>query len=161
MGSIFQTGPAMGNLFSAGPQLLGQVQLAGTGDVVLYRRRKQEELLSGPSDVVRRPDREGTRIYCDPSVDPLCSNPYEGPIPVELEGNNRSFQANASERETPPNLNCNVAWDPGCPRPQPNQTMVPYVPNSYLRGSTPIRIGGVEYVAPAIGRTAIRQKRQF
>lgn len=142
MGSIFQTGPAMGNLFAAAPQLLGQVRLAADDSQPAFYG-----------------DRDEDRLYCDPSVDPLCPYPYEGPMPVIL--GDHSFRATDTYRESPPNEKCNVAWDPGCPRQQPSMTMVPYVPSSYLRGSQPIQIGGIEYVAPAIGRTALRQRRQF
>ena len=141
MGSIFQTGPAMGNLFAAGPQLLGQVRMAADDSQPAFYGK----------------DRDETRLYCDPSVDPLCPYPYEGPAPVVL--GEHSFRATDTYRQTPPNEKCNVAWDPGCPRPQPSQTMVPYVPSSYLMGT--VQVGGVEYVAPVIGRTAIRQKKQF
>lgn len=40
----------------------------------------------------------------------------------------------SSARQTPPTEKCNPAWDPGCPRPLPEMTMVPYVPSSYLQG---------------------------
>jgi len=143
MGSMFQNGPAMGNLFNAGPQFLGQVRMAGDDSRPPFWGK----------------DRDETRLYCDPAVDPLCERPYEGPIPVALEGNNRSYYAGPSERESAPNLNCNVEWDPGCPRPKPNQTMVPYVPSSYLRGTESLTIGGVEYTQPALGQTARRQRK--
>lgn len=64
---------------------------------------------------------------------------------VRMQGDNRAFNASSGERETPPNLNCNVEWDAGCPRPKPSRTMVPYIPSSYLRGAQTTRIGGVEY----------------
>lgn len=134
MGTIFQRIPAMGDVFGRAP-MLGEVRISGT------------------SDVIRRHPDEGVRTYCDPSVDPDCSNPYEGPIPVQLEGDNRAFNASPSERETPPNLNCNVYWDAACPRPKPDQTLVPYVPSSYLRGSDhPVRMGQIEYHPPLVLR---------
>lgn len=108
---------SMGNLFDRRPQLLGGVPMAGT------------------SDVARRHPEEGIRTYCDPSVDPLCEKPYQGPLQVTMSGDkSRSFQAVSSQPESPPNVNCNVEWDPGCPRPKPTQTMSPYVPTSYMMG---------------------------
>lgn len=177
----------MGNPFDRRPQLLGGVPMAGMSDVF-------------------RPDfHEGIRTYCDPSVDPLCEFPYEGPVLVTMAGDDtKAFQAVPSERESAPNLNCNVEWDPGCPRPKPSQTMVPYVPSSYLRGTeigrrgeqlengnpalncnvawdpgcprpqpsktlvpyVPQRYGqvdqnGIQYNGTQMGRTALRQKKQF
>ena len=47
----------------------------------------------------------------------------------------RTFRADPSHRQTPPTEKCNPAWDPGCPRPLPQMTVVPYVPSSYMQGS--------------------------
>lgn len=67
-----------------------------------------------------------------------------------------SFNARPSARQSPPNLNCNAAWDPSCPRPLPNQTMAPYVPSSYLMGSDRgMTLGQIEYHPPLV----LRRKR--
>jgi hypothetical protein len=137
MTSMFQI-PAMGSPFASVP-FLGQVPLAG------------------PSDVVRRPSPDGIRVYCDPAVDPTCSDPYEGPIPVTLQGNDTAVNASGrrGNLETPPISNCNVEWDPGCPRPKPTRTMSPYVPSSYMRGADgAVRVGSIEYHGTMVGRRA-------
>ncbi len=139
MTSMFQI-PAMGSPFASVP-FLGQVPLAGMSDV--FRPHFE------------RPIRE----YCDPSVDPTCSDPYQGPIPVVLEGNDGAVNASGrrGNLESPPVTNCNVEWDPGCPRPKPTQTMSPYVPSSYMRGADgAVRIGSIEYHGTMSGRRSRR-----
>lgn len=103
-------------------------------------------------------------------ISPFQMGPDEA-WPLALGQNDHSFRASASERETPPNLKCNVAWDPGCPRPQPNATLFPYIPSSYMRGpevlpegqldgvEVPIRDGAVEFNPTMLGKTAMRQRR--
>ncbi len=44
-------------------------------------------------------------------------------------------------RQAPPIENCNPAWDPGCPRPLPNRTMVPYIPSTYMSGPVLYSVG--------------------
>lgn len=58
----------------------------------------------------------------------------------------RVFRAVSEQMQTDPTLKCNAAWDPACPRPVPEMTMVPYVPSSYLQGVT--FVGGVSKARP-------------
>jgi hypothetical protein len=106
----------MNDLFRMGPSLLGPAFL-GLGS------------WGKPAETRRHNAIEKERNYiadCDPDVDPRCKK--------MISGSGRSFQAEATTRETPPTLNCNPEWDPGCPRQRPTATLVPYLPSSYLRG---------------------------
>lgn len=106
------------SIFKMGPAMLGPASLAAAHDS--SRRPNWGETRWDE-------ERENRVYYCDPAVDPNCQ--------VLLAGDgNRSFKAESSSRETPPTERCNPAWDPACPRPLPNRTMVPYLPSSYLMG---------------------------
>lgn len=56
-------------------------------------------------------------------------------------GGDVARQRESEPRQAPPFEECNAAWDPGCPRPLPTRTMVPYIPSTKTDGPIFYSIG--------------------